>query len=133
MTKDILKHKGFSFVGCFLLECQEKSIPTSLKSLVSMIINGRTSHPLIGLAGKKRMAVGFPSGLHSQKCLDHAENLSSALIKLSLEDANVQRRACPALISANANAANDSFVMYITTVSSHLCPETQANEIQCSL
>ena len=63
------------------------------------------------------MAVGFPSGLHSWKCLDHAENLSSALVKLSA-DASVQRRACPALISANANAANDSFVMYITTVSS---------------
>ena len=39
----------------------------------------RTSHPLIGLAGRKRMVVGFLSGLHSQKCLDHAENLSSAL------------------------------------------------------
>ena len=57
------------------------------------------------------MAFGFPSGLHSQKCLDHAENLSSALIKLSVQDANVQRRVCPALISANANAANDSVVM----------------------
>ena len=64
------------------------------------------------------MAVGFPSGLHSRKCLDQAENLSSALVKLSVQDASVQRRACPALISANANAANDSFVMYITTVSS---------------
>ena len=64
------------------------------------------------------MAVGFPSGLHSQKCLDHAENLSNALVKLNVQDANVQRRACPALISANANAANDSFVTYITRVSS---------------
>ena len=60
------------------------------------------------------MAVGFPSGLHSQKCLDHAENLPSALVKFSVQDANVQRRLCPALISANA--ANDSFVMYITSV-----------------
>ena len=40
VRKDILEHKGFSFAGCFPLECQEKSIPTSLKSLVSMIING---------------------------------------------------------------------------------------------
>ena len=55
------------------------------------------------------MAVGFPSGLHSQKCQDHAENLSSALVKLGVQDANVQRRPCPALISAKANAANDSF------------------------
>ena len=64
------------------------------------------------------MAVWFLSRLHSQKCLDHAENLSSALVKLSVQDANVQKRAWPALISANANTANDSFVMYITTVSS---------------
>ena len=64
------------------------------------------------------MAVGFPSGLHSQKCLDHAENLASALVKLSVQDANVQKRAWPVLISANANAAIDSFIMYITTVSS---------------
>ena len=64
------------------------------------------------------MAVGFLSGLHSQKCRDHAENLSSALVKLNVQDVNVQRRACPALISANANVANDYFVMYITTVSS---------------
>lgn len=40
VRNDILEHKGFSFAGCFPLECQEKSIPTSLKSLVSMIING---------------------------------------------------------------------------------------------
>ena len=40
VRKDILEHKGFSFAGSFPLECQEKSIPTSLKSLVSMIING---------------------------------------------------------------------------------------------
>ena len=40
VRKDILEHKGFSFAGCFPFECQEKSIPTSLRSLVSMIING---------------------------------------------------------------------------------------------
>ena len=56
------------------------------------------------------MAVGFPSGLHSQKYLDRAKNLSSALVKLGVQDANVQRQTCPALISAIANAANDSFV-----------------------
>ena len=45
------------------------------------------------LAGGERMAVGFPSGLCPQKCLDHAENLSGALVKLSVQDANVQKRA----------------------------------------
>ena len=40
VRKDILEYKGFSFAGCVPLQCQEKSIPTSLKSLVSMIING---------------------------------------------------------------------------------------------
>ena len=40
VRNDILEHKGFSFAGCFPLECQEQSIPTSLKSLLSMIING---------------------------------------------------------------------------------------------
>ena len=40
IRKDILEYKGFSFAGCVPLQCQEKSIPTSLKSLVSMIING---------------------------------------------------------------------------------------------
>jgi len=41
-----------------------------------------------------------------------------SLVKLNVQGVNVQRRACPALISANANVANDYFVMYITTVSS---------------
>ena len=40
VRKDIIEHKGFSFAGCFPFECQEKSIPTSLRSLVSTIING---------------------------------------------------------------------------------------------
>ena len=40
VRKDILEYKGFSFAGFVPLQCQEKSIPTSLKSLVSMIING---------------------------------------------------------------------------------------------
>ena len=55
------------------------------------------------------MAVGFPSGLHSQRCPDH-ENLSNVLEKRSALDANARRLACPALTSANANAANDSIV-----------------------
>ena len=63
------------------------------------------------------MAVGLPSGLHSQKCLDHAKNLSSALVKLSVQDVNVQRRACLALISANANATAEN-LMYINSVQS---------------
>ena len=69
------------------------------------------------------MAVGLPSGLHSRKCLDHAKNLSSALVKLSV---NVQRRACLALISANATAANDSFVMYINSVQ---CPTVEMGQL----
>jgi len=42
------------------------------------------------LAGRKRMAVEFPSGLQSRKCPDPAENMSSVLVKLSVYDANVQ-------------------------------------------
>ena len=74
------------------------------------------------------MAVGLPSGLHSRKCLDHAKNLSSALVKLSVQDVNVQRRACLALISANANATaeNDSFVMYINSVQ---CPTVEKGQL----
>ena len=72
------------------------------------------------------MAVGLPSGLHSRKCLDHAKNLSSALVKLSVQDVNVQRRACLALTSANATAANDSFVMYINSVQ---CPTVEMGQL----
>jgi len=57
------------------------------------------------------MSVWFMSGLHYQKCLDHAENLSNVLVKLSALDANVRRLACPALTSANANTANDTVEM----------------------
>ena len=56
-------------------------------------IFSRTLHPLILLAGRKRMAVEFPSGLQSRKCPDPAENMSSVLVKLSVYDANVQRLA----------------------------------------
>ena len=40
LKKDILSHQGFKFTGCFPAQCQEDSIPSSLKSLVSMILNG---------------------------------------------------------------------------------------------
>lgn len=69
----------------------------------------RTLHSPISLVGRKGTALGFPSGLQSKKCMDRAENLSSVPAKLSIYDANVQRVAYPALISASANAANDSF------------------------
>ena len=70
-------------------------------------ITSRTLRPLILLAVRKRMAVGFPTGLQFQKCPNRVENLSSVLVKQSVYDANVQRLAYPAVISANANAAND--------------------------
>ena len=37
--QDIFSHRGFSFSGTFLQECQETSVPASLKTLVSMILN----------------------------------------------------------------------------------------------
>lgn len=40
VRKDIFSHQGFKFTGCFPAQCQEDSIPSSLKSLVSMILNG---------------------------------------------------------------------------------------------
>ena len=40
VRKDIFCHKGFKFTGSFPAECQEHSLPSSLKSLVSMILNG---------------------------------------------------------------------------------------------
>uniref|UniRef100_UPI00358EABF1 uncharacterized protein n=1 Tax=Myxine glutinosa TaxID=7769 RepID=UPI00358EABF1 len=39
VRKDIFSHQGFKFTGCFSAECQEDSLPSSLKSLVSMILN----------------------------------------------------------------------------------------------
>ena len=38
VRKDILEYKGFSFAGCFPLQCQKKSIPTSLKSKNGVIV-----------------------------------------------------------------------------------------------
>ena len=37
---DILNHHCVSFTGAFLPNCQEHSLPSSLKSLVSLILNG---------------------------------------------------------------------------------------------
>ena len=37
---DIFNHQGFKFTGSFLPGCQEDSLPLSLKSLVSLILNG---------------------------------------------------------------------------------------------
>lgn len=37
---DLFAHKGFNFSGCFQIECQQNSVPSSLKSLVAMILNG---------------------------------------------------------------------------------------------
>lgn len=37
---DIFSHTGFKFTGSFPAKCQENSLPSSLKSLVSMILNG---------------------------------------------------------------------------------------------
>ena len=40
VRKAIFAHKGFNFSGCFLMDCQSKYLPSSLRSLVSIIING---------------------------------------------------------------------------------------------
>ena len=40
VRKDIFNHQCFIFTGSFPSECQEDSLPSSLKSLVSMILNG---------------------------------------------------------------------------------------------
>ena len=40
VRRDMFSHKGFSFSGTFPLGCQEISLPASLKSLISMIMNG---------------------------------------------------------------------------------------------
>ena len=40
IRKDIFDHEGFRFTGSFTPNCQEDSVPASLKSLVSMILNG---------------------------------------------------------------------------------------------
>lgn len=40
VRKDMFSHEGFKFSGSFTEECQEQSVPASLKSLISMILNG---------------------------------------------------------------------------------------------
>ena len=40
VRRDMFSHKGFNFTGSFPLECQENSVPASLKSLISMTLNG---------------------------------------------------------------------------------------------
>ncbi|PIK36059.1 hypothetical protein BSL78_27124 [Apostichopus japonicus] len=40
VRKDIFHHEGFQFTGQFPPGCQEKSLPSSLQCLVSMILNG---------------------------------------------------------------------------------------------
>ena len=40
VRKDIFAHKGFNFAGCFPMGCQLKYLPSSLRSLVSIILNG---------------------------------------------------------------------------------------------
>ena len=40
VQKDIFTHDHFKFSGSFPPKCQEDSLPSSLKSLVSLIFNG---------------------------------------------------------------------------------------------
>ena len=40
VRQDIFSHQGFQFTGQFQSKCQEDSLPSSLKSLVSMILKG---------------------------------------------------------------------------------------------
>ena len=40
VRKDIFDHKGFNFSRCFPVDCQLKYLPSSLRSLVSIILNG---------------------------------------------------------------------------------------------
>ena len=40
IRKDIFSHQGFNFTGSFPPHCQEDSLPTSLRSLISMILKG---------------------------------------------------------------------------------------------
>ena len=45
IRNDIFDQDWFKFNGCFPPECQEDSLPTSLKSLVSLILSG----PIFGV------------------------------------------------------------------------------------
>lgn len=40
IRKDIFSHKGFNFSGNFPLDCCSKCLPSSLKSLIAMMLNG---------------------------------------------------------------------------------------------
>ena len=40
VRKDIFVHKGFYFSRCFPMDCQSKYLPSSLRSLISIILNG---------------------------------------------------------------------------------------------
>ncbi|CAB3987893.1 Hypothetical predicted protein [Paramuricea clavata] len=40
VRKDIFSHEGFKFSGSFPQDCQARSVPASLKSLMSMILSG---------------------------------------------------------------------------------------------
>ena len=40
VRKDIFKSKGFNFNGSFPSDCQQESLPTTLKSLVTMLLRG---------------------------------------------------------------------------------------------
>ena len=40
IREDMFSHKGFTFSGSFTKDCQESTVPASLKSLVSMILTG---------------------------------------------------------------------------------------------
>ena len=40
IRNDIFNHGNFKFAGCFPSNCQENSVPSSLKLLISLIVNG---------------------------------------------------------------------------------------------
>ena len=40
VRNDIFNHQAFKFAGCFPPECQEDSLPSSVKSLFSLIFRG---------------------------------------------------------------------------------------------
>ncbi|KAG5875930.1 hypothetical protein JTB14_017498 [Gonioctena quinquepunctata] len=71
VRKDIMNHQGFKFSGCFPAQCQEDSLPASLKSLVSMMLNGSSLQDQEKRDSQACLTIGQCIVYNSKKKMSH--------------------------------------------------------------
>ncbi|KAK3883112.1 hypothetical protein Pcinc_012540 [Petrolisthes cinctipes] len=82
VRKDILSHKGFTFTGSFSAQCQEDSLPSSLKALVSMILNGSNLKDQSKNDSQAKLTIGQTIVFNTKKRTSHSADKPRHILEL---------------------------------------------------